>query len=89
MKPYLLLGLIAVGAAGCGYLKKDATEEQLASGCQIVKCICIPVRDSILPSFSKREPVDPLWRPDGKAYCPEGQRLERKDAPSMYDRPIY
>ena len=89
MKPYLLLGLIAVGAAGCGYMKKDATQEQLASACRIVKCICEPaVRESLLPSFSKREQVDPLWRPNGMAYCAEGQRLARKDAPSLYDRPL-
>jgi hypothetical protein len=87
----LLLALSVAGAlAGCaGAFKKDPTQGQLASGCQIIKCVCQKVRDSILPQFSTPEPQDVLWRADGTAYCPDGYNLERKDARSIYDRPIY
>jgi hypothetical protein len=86
----MLLALaVASAVAGCGVLKKDPSPGQLASGCQIISCICEKTRDSILPQFGKGPPQDVLWRPDGTAYCPDGYNLARKDARSIYDRPIY
>jgi hypothetical protein len=90
MRRHLLLILIAAGAlGGCGLTAKDASQQQLASGCQIVKCVCQKVRDSFLPRLSKPDPQEPLWRPDGTAYCAAGYALERRDGRSIYDRPFY
>jgi hypothetical protein len=87
---WLLVVGVAGAVAGCaGTFQKDPSPGQLASGCQIIKCVCQKVRESILPQLSKPEPQDVLWRPDGTAYCPTGYTLERRDAPSIYDRPIY
>ncbi|HUA56781.1 MAG TPA: hypothetical protein VMB81_31655 [Candidatus Sulfotelmatobacter sp.] len=89
MKSGLLSVLIVAGAvAGCGYFKKDPNQGELASACQIVKCECLKVRTSIVPQFTKVEPQDVLWRENGTAYCPEGYDLKRKEAPSIYDRPL-
>jgi len=91
MKSGLLSVLIVAGAvAGCAsYFKKDPNQGDFASACQIVKCVCQKVRTSILPQFTKVEPQDVLWRENGTAYCPEGYDLQRKEAPSIYDRPLY
>jgi hypothetical protein len=88
---WLLVVAVATALGGCvsEYFRKDPSASQLASGCQIIKCVCQKVRDSLLPQFHKSEPQDVLWRPDGTAYCPAGYNLERKQAPSLYDRPIY
>jgi hypothetical protein len=88
MRPYLPLALIVAGCvAAC--MPKEANQEQLARGCQIVKCECRKPRESMLPSFTKQETAELQWRTDGAAYCPEGMRLELKDKPSMSDRPLY
>ena len=92
MKSFLLAGLCAVGLTGCvtSLFQSDPTPEQLASGCQIIKCICLEDRTGVLlPSLKKREVIDPLWRADGTAYCPEGHRLMRQSDRSVYDRPLY
>ena len=39
--------------------------------------------------FLSSDTVFPLWREDGSAYCAEGTKLERRDARSIYDRPMY
>ena len=92
MKSYLLAVLCAVGLTGCvsSMFQSDPTPEQLASGCQIIKCICLEMRTGVLlPSLKKREVIEPLWRADGTAYCPEGHRLTRQGDRSVYDRPLY
>ena len=87
---WLLVVGVACAVAGCaGAFKKDPSPGQLASGCQIIKCVCQKTRDSILPQFTKAEPQDVLWRSDGTAYCPAGYNLEPRDTRSIYDRPIY
>ncbi len=89
MRPGLQLALIAAGLllAGCPSTR-NGNQAQLASACQIVKCTCLKPRP-MLPQFTKEESQEVLWRQDGTAYCPEGYALERKDARSMYDRPLY
>ena len=90
MRSYLLAGLMAATVAGCGMFKGDPSAEQLASGCQIIKCVCLQASGGImLPSLKKREVNPPLWRDNGTAYCPEGYRLERAQERSVYDRPLY
>ena len=86
---WLGVAIVAGAVAGCSsYFKKDPSPGQLAAACQIVKCECRKVRESILPQFTKVEPQDVLWRENGTAYCPEGSILQRKDARSLYDRPL-
>jgi hypothetical protein len=80
----LALGLLVACAA-----KGDGTQEQLGRGCQFMKCVCTKPRESIMPTFTKVEPGEVLWREDGSAYCPEGTKLERREARSIYDRPMY
>jgi hypothetical protein len=85
--------VVASAVAGCAsvgsYFKKSPSPAELASACQIVTCVCQKTHDSILPRFTKDEPQDVLWRENGTAYCPEGYTLQRKQAQSMYDRPLY
>ena len=94
MKAHLPLALAIAGSlAACGmfnqFTKKDPNQAELGHGCQIVKCTCEKPRDSLLPSFSKPETAEVLWRQDGTAYCPEGMRLENPTKSSIYDRPLY
>jgi hypothetical protein len=88
MRLYLPLALIVAGLVGA-CAGKDPSPDQLAHGCQIVKCVCLKVRDTMLPSLSKPQDTELQWRPDGSAFCPTGFALELKDKPSMYDRPLY
>ena len=88
MKPVLLLSALFAGFLGaCS--SKAPDQEKLASACQIIKCICQPVVTGIGNPFAKKVLVDPLWNPDGKAYCPANHNLELRDGKSMYDRPLY
>jgi hypothetical protein len=89
MIPHRLLALLVLGFLTACAMKGDGTQEQLARACQLIKCICDKPRTSFLPTFGKEELGEVLWREDGSAYCPEGTKLERKDARSIYDRPIY
>ncbi len=83
------IALLVLGLLTACVPKGDGTPEQLARGCQFIKCICSKPRESFMPTFTKVEPGEVLWREDGSAYCPEGTKLERKDARSIYDRPMY
>lgn len=89
MRLYFPLALIVAGCvAACSFTKKDPNQEQLAHGCQIVKCQCQKPRSSLFPTFTKEEPAEVQWHEDGTAYCPAGMQLETKEKPSLYDRPI-
>jgi hypothetical protein len=88
MKPYLPLALIVAGLVGA-CADKGPSQEQLARGCQIRKCVCLKTRETMLPQLTKRQDAELQWRADGGAFCPEGFQLELRDKPGMYDRPIY
>ena len=89
MKPYLPLALIVAGClAGCSLTKEGPKQEQLAHGCQILKCECLKPRSSVLPSFTKEEPAEVQWHADGTAFCPDGMELKTKEKSSIYDRPL-
>jgi hypothetical protein len=90
MRPYLPLALIVAGclAACSSFSKKDPNQEQLAHGCQILKCECLKKRTSWLPTFTKEEPAEVQWRVDGTAFCPDGMELQTKEKSSIYDRPL-
>jgi hypothetical protein len=88
MKPFLLLSVLLAGfLAACS--SKAPDQQKLASACQIIKCVCQPTTTGIGNPFVKKPLIDPLWNPDGKAYCPVGHNLEPRDSKSMYDRPLY
>jgi len=90
MRTVLPLALaMAWSLAGCGFMSKEPDQAQLAHGCQIVKCLCTPISVKLFTLERPPPPTEALWRTDGTAYCPEGMQLERKDKPSIYDRPLY
>jgi len=52
------------------------TQERLAFACEVQKCRCV-VEEKSMFSPARYAPVQ--WRPDGAAFCPEGQYLELGD----------
>jgi hypothetical protein len=81
------LALIVAGClAACA--SKAPKQEQLAHGCQILKCECVKKRSSVLPSFTNEEPAEVQWHVDGTAFCLEGMELKTKEKSSIYDRPL-
>jgi hypothetical protein len=89
MRPYLLLALIVAGLVGACTSTPPTSQDQLARGCQIRKCVCLKPRESFLPALTKRQDAELQWRTDGTAFCPDGFQLELRDKPGMYDRAIY
>lgn len=84
-----LSALLAVALLTACSGNKPATQEQLSRACSIVRCVCDKIDRSFGDMLKDRQTADMIWSEDGRASCPEGFRLERKDPSSMYDRPLY
>jgi hypothetical protein len=59
--------VVAGGCAG------KAPPPQLAQACEVKKCTCV---DTGVAWWRKAATSEPLWSPEGRAYCPEGQELQ-------------
>jgi hypothetical protein len=58
--------IVAGGCAG------KAPPQQLAQACEVKECTCF---DTSMAWWRKAATSKPLWSPEGRAYCPEGQEL--------------
>lgn len=58
-----------VAAGGCA---GKAPPQQLAQACEVKECACV---DIDVAWWRKAAMSEPLWSPEGRAYCPEGQEL--------------
>jgi hypothetical protein len=58
-----------VAAGGCA---GKAPPQQLAQACEVKECNCVDTRAAW---WRKAATSEPLWSPEGRAYCPEGQEL--------------
>lgn len=85
MNTRLILTLL-ISAPLLGCFGDPPDQAKLAHACQIVKCQC--EQPQRMPWDAKSQ-KDVEWRPDGTAACPEGYMLNRAEAASIYDRPLY
>ncbi len=66
--------LLASGVAACA--PSTESQERLALACEVKKCRCV-IQAASMFSVARFAPVQ--WKPDGSAFCAEGQYLEFDD----------
>ena len=72
MPPVLIRVAVLTFAVAAGGCAGKAPSQQLAQACEVKECTCV---DTSVAWWRKPVLAEPLWSPEGRAYCPEGQEL--------------